>query len=66
MILAMDPGKVPREEKMLQSGTDPESYITEYTLVYEHKWESPAPTPRQLGISEGTPTNSAATSATLH
>ena len=27
--------KVPRGEKMLYSGTDPESYITEYTLVYE-------------------------------
>ena len=24
-------------EKMLYSGTDPESYITEYTLVYEDK-----------------------------
>ena len=23
---------------MLESGTDPESYITEYTLVYEHYW----------------------------
>jgi len=29
------PGKVPRGEKMLCSGTDPESYITEHTLVYE-------------------------------
>ena len=28
-------GEVPRGEKMLYSGTDPESYITEYTLVYE-------------------------------
>ena len=28
-------GEVPRGEKMLSSGTDPESYITEYTLVYE-------------------------------
>jgi len=27
--------KVPHGEKMLYSGTDPESYITEYTLVYE-------------------------------
>ena len=25
---------------MLYSGTDPESYITEYTLVYEEKSES--------------------------
>ena len=30
-------GEVPRREKMLYSGTDPESYITEYTLVYENK-----------------------------
>ena len=30
-------GEVPRGEKMLYSGTDPESYITEYTLVYEDK-----------------------------
>ena len=30
-------GEVPRGEKMLYSGTDPESYITEYTLVYEEK-----------------------------
>ena len=28
-------GEVPRGEKMLYSGTDPESYITEYNLVYE-------------------------------
>ena len=28
-------GEVPRGEKMLFSGTDPESYITECTLVYE-------------------------------
>jgi len=28
-------GEVPRGEKMLYSGTDPESYITEYALVYE-------------------------------
>ena len=27
--------EVSRGEKMLYSGTDPESYITEYTLVYE-------------------------------
>jgi len=30
-------GEVSRGEKMLESGTDPESYITEYTLVYEEK-----------------------------
>ena len=30
-------GEVSRGEKMLYSGTDPESYITEYTLVYEDK-----------------------------
>ena len=28
---------VSRGEKMLYAGTDPESYITEYTLVYEDK-----------------------------
>ena len=30
-------GEVSRGEMMLYSGTDPESYITEYTLVYEDK-----------------------------
>ena len=30
----IDSGLVSRGEKMLYSGTDPESYITEYTLVY--------------------------------
>ena len=30
-------GEVSRGEKMLYSGTDPETYITEYTLVYEDK-----------------------------
>ena len=30
-------GEVPRGEKMLYSGTVPESYITDYTLVYEDK-----------------------------
>jgi len=30
-------GEVSRGEKMLESGTDRESYITEYTLVYEEK-----------------------------
>jgi len=33
----IDSGAVSRGEKMLESGTDPESYITEYTLVYEEK-----------------------------
>jgi len=28
-------GEVSRGEKMLYSGTDPESYITKYTLVYD-------------------------------
>jgi len=28
-------GEVPRGEQMLYSGTDPESYITEYTVVRE-------------------------------
>ena len=30
-------GEVSREEKMALRGTDPESYITDYTLVYEDK-----------------------------
>ena len=30
-------GEVLLGEKMLQAGTDPESYITEHTLVYEDK-----------------------------
>ena len=34
---SIESGEVPRGEKMLDSGTDPESYITEYTLVYEDK-----------------------------
>jgi len=45
--------EVPRGEKMLSlcSGTDPESYITEYTLVYEEikeKKKTPA-------LPDGTP-----------
>ena len=28
-------GEVPRGEKILESGTDPESYITEHVFVYE-------------------------------
>jgi len=31
-------GEVSRGEKMLESGTDPESYITEYTFVYEDRF----------------------------
>ena len=31
-------GEVSRGEKMLYSGTDPESYITEYTLACEDIW----------------------------
>jgi len=37
-------GEVSRGEKMLYSGTDPESYITECTLVYEEK---------NLGVDNG-------------
>jgi len=39
-------GEVSRGEKMLESGTDPESYITECTLVYEDfvKWLKIQPT----------------------
>ena len=32
-----DNDEVSREEKMALRGTDPDSYITEYTLVYEEK-----------------------------
>ena len=32
-------GEVSQGEKMLYSGTDPESYITEYTLVYSDEAE---------------------------
>ena len=32
-------GEVPRGEKMLYSGTDPEPDITEYTLLYEENTE---------------------------
>ena len=35
--------RVTSGEKMLLSGTDPESYITEYTLVYEDRNASTAP-----------------------
>ena len=31
-------GEVPRGEKMLYSGTDPELYIREHTLVYEDRF----------------------------
>ena len=37
--------EVPREEMMLCSGSDPESYITKYTLVHEEKRpQEPRPT----------------------
>jgi len=35
------PGEVPRGEKTLYAGTDPESYITEYTIVYDDEMFSP-------------------------
>jgi len=35
VVIDAGSGEVSRGEKMLYSGTDPESYITEYTLVYE-------------------------------
>jgi len=38
-------GEVPRGDNMLYSGTDPESYITEYTLVYEAKVGTITPGP---------------------
>jgi len=34
------PGEVSRGEKMLYSGTDPESYISEYTLAYEENYKN--------------------------
>jgi len=44
-------GEVPRGEKMLCSGTDPESYITEYVLVYEDKVDShPGNTPKVFEV----------------
>jgi len=46
--LHSQPGDVSRGEKMLYSGTDPESYITEYSLVYEENIE---PTPALLNRS---------------
>ena len=36
-LAVLGAGEVSRGEKMLYSGTDPESYITEYSLVYEDK-----------------------------
>ena len=33
----MTSGEVSRGEKMILRRTDPESYITEYTVVYEDK-----------------------------
>jgi len=37
-MLHITGGEVPRGEKMLDSGTDPESCITGYTLVYQDKF----------------------------
>jgi len=39
------PREVSRGEKMLYSGTDPGSYITKHTLVYEDKMFRPPHTP---------------------
>ena len=36
-IKDLDTGEISRGKKMLYSGTDPESYINEYTLVYEDR-----------------------------
>ena len=36
--------EISQGEKMLYSGTDPESHITEYTLVYEDYLLPPTPT----------------------
>jgi len=47
--LAVASGEVSRGEKILFSGTDPESYVTDYTLVYEDKM---AVTSKVLGLGE--------------
>jgi len=39
---------------MLYSGTDPESYITEYTLVYEHQTGQTWPLGRHVGSESNT------------
>jgi len=39
---------------MLYSGTDPESYITEYTLVYEDKWYQDTYISKVLYVVHGT------------
>jgi len=44
-------GEVSRVEKMLYVGTDPESYITEYTSVYE---DTPYPPPVPLKAAGAT------------
>ena len=36
-------GEVSRGEKIVLRGTDPESYITEYTSVYEDQTQHPEP-----------------------
>jgi len=46
--------KVSRGEKMLYSGTDPESYITEYSLVYEDKRFGKRLTPVEAFTLHGT------------
>ena len=43
----------PRGKKMLYSGTDPESYITEYTLAYEEKPHPKLPPPPIRGLAGG-------------
>ena len=51
-----DPGlgfKVSRGEKMLYSRTDPESYITEYTSVYEAKTFDVVPSSLGCGTRNG-------------
>ena len=39
LYMMIDGGEVSRGEKMLYSGTDSESYITEYTLLYEDMYQ---------------------------
>jgi len=46
-------GDVPRGENMLYSGTDPESSITEYTLVYKDKKKYSGMKERHVAVNRG-------------
>jgi len=47
----IDSGEVSRGERMLYSGADPESYITEYTLVYADDRLRVGPTQSRISSS---------------